>query len=80
MRIKGKKSQQYNVRIEYYYNEKTRIDSQIYVLTGNLTKATVLEVYKICKDANLTIHEVGKTGYGADLALENNRSMWERRY
>ena len=66
--------------LEYYHNEKTRIDSQIYVLTGNSTKATVLEVYKICKDSNLTIREVGKTGYGADLALENNRSMWERRY
>ena len=66
--------------LEYYYNEKTRIDSQIYVLTGNLTKATVLEVYKICKDAKLTIREVGKTGYGADLALNAKKSMWERRH
>ena len=63
---------------QYFMKYRIRLDSLIYLLHGNHTHATLLEVYKICKNTQVTIKEVQLIEYGDDIIIENDR-RWDRR-
>ena len=54
------------------------LDSQLYILNGNLSFASLLEVYKECKDGEIKIQEVLKVSNNTD-SLEQNTKLWDRR-
>ena len=64
--------------LEYWHNENIKLDSQLYVLNGNLTYASLLEVYKVCKDGELTITEVQNITDVTELQ-DQTTMIWDRR-
>ena len=74
----GLNKKKFQDSIELWLGHKAVLDFQLYVLIGNSAEASLLEIYKKCKNNKMVVTEVQKIEEMHHLAYDH-QDKWERR-
>ena len=70
--------EEFNKGMQYWHEDNATLDTKLFILNGNQTEATLLEVYKTCTGQALIISEITRI-YAGKIFDEKAQSIWERR-